>query len=163
MAGWTAFAKHCNIFKTLEHAWRDKSTTLAYFQQWQTPRKHGHSPITSQAKNKLAATQTKMERSMLNIIYRDRRTNIWVRENTKVTDVTEQVRRRKWTWAGHVSRIRDNRWKPYQGKRAKGRLVRRWRHTPDNWLPDYLYVETRPPVIWTGKNEYGRVEIWVDG
>ena len=25
------------------------------------------------------------------------------------------------------------------------------------------YVETRPPVIWTGKNEYGRVEIWVDG
>ena len=25
-----------------------------------------------------------------------------------------------------------------------------------------IYVETRPPVIWTGKNEYGRVEIWVD-
>ena len=27
----------------------------------------------------------------------------------------------------------------------------------------WLYVETRPPIIWTGKNEYGRVEIWVDG
>ena len=26
-----------------------------------------------------------------------------------------------------------------------------------------LYLETRPPVIWTGKNEYGRVQIWVDG
>ena len=26
-----------------------------------------------------------------------------------------------------------------------------------------LYVETRPPVIRTGKNEYGRAEIWVDG
>ena len=26
-----------------------------------------------------------------------------------------------------------------------------------------LYVETRPPVIWTGKNEYGWVEVWVDG
>ena len=26
-----------------------------------------------------------------------------------------------------------------------------------------LYVETRPPFIWTGKNEYRRVEIWVDG
>ena len=25
-----------------------------------------------------------------------------------------------------------------------------------------LYVETRPPVIWTGKNQCGRVEIWVD-
>ena len=30
-------------------------------------------------------------------------------------------------------------------------------------LESQLYVETRPPVIWMGKNEYGRVEIWVDG
>ena len=35
----------------------------------------------------------KMERSMLNITYRDRKTNISVREKTKVTDVIEQVRR----------------------------------------------------------------------
>ena len=27
----------------------------------------------------------------------------------------------------------------------------------------YLYVETRPPIIRTGKNEYGWAEIWVDG
>ena len=84
---------------------------------------------TSQANNKLAATQTKMERSMLNITYRDRKTNILVREKTKVTDVIEQVRRRKWTWAGHVSRIRDNRrtlritiWKSYEVKIPRGRL-----------------------------------------
>ena len=51
----------------------------------------------------LAAAQTKVERSMLNITYRDRKTNIWVREKTKVTDVIEQVRRRKWTlWRAHV-------------------------------------------------------------
>ena len=30
-------------------------------------------------------------------------------------------------------------------------------------LHTLLYVETRPPVIWMGKNEYGQVEIWVDG
>ena len=47
---------------------------------------------------------------MLNITYKDGKTNIWVREKTNVTDVIEQVRRQKWTWAGHVSRIRDNRW-----------------------------------------------------
>ena len=29
---------------TLEHARRDKSTTHAYFQQWHTGQKHGHSP-----------------------------------------------------------------------------------------------------------------------
>ncbi len=39
---------------------------------------------TKQAQNKLAAAQTKMERSMLNITYKDRRTNIWVRASTKV-------------------------------------------------------------------------------
>ena len=52
-----------------------------------------------------ASKQTKMERRMLNIIYRDRKTSNWVREKTKVTDVIEQVRRWKWTWAGHVSSI----------------------------------------------------------
>jgi len=64
--------------------------------------------LTTQAKNKLAATQTKMERSMLNTTYRDRKTYIW--DKTKVTGVIENVRRGKWAWAGHVSRIRDNRW-----------------------------------------------------
>ena len=71
---------------------------------------------------------------MLNITYRDRKTNIWIRVKTKVTDVIEQVRRRKWTWAGHVSRVRDNRWtlriitwKPYEMKRPSERPARRWK------------------------------------
>ena len=91
--------------------------------------------FTTQAKNNLTAAQTKMERSMLNITFRDRKTNIWVREKTKVTDVIEQVRRRKWTWARHVSRIWDNRWalrittwKPYERKTPRRRPARRWRH-----------------------------------
>ena len=40
-----------------------------------------------QAQNKLAAAQTKIERSMLNITYKYRKTNIWVRERTKVIDI----------------------------------------------------------------------------
>ena len=40
--------------------------------------------LTKQAQNKRAAAQTKMERSMLNITYKDRKTNVWVRERTKV-------------------------------------------------------------------------------
>ena len=39
--------------------------------------------LTKQAQNKLAAAPTKMERSMLNITYKDRRTNIWVRDCEK--------------------------------------------------------------------------------
>ncbi|KAK2163827.1 hypothetical protein NP493_1448g00020 [Ridgeia piscesae] len=53
-----------------------------------------HHPCNAQA-----SSCTKMKRRMLNITYRERKTNIWVREKTKVTDVIEQVRRRKWTWA----------------------------------------------------------------
>ena len=47
-----------------------------------------------------------MVSSMLNITYLGRKTNICVREKTKVTDVIEQVRRRKWTWAGHIRSAR---------------------------------------------------------
>ena len=73
-------------------------------------------------------------------VKRNRKTNIWIIEPTKVTDVIEQVRRPKWSWAGYVSRIRDNRWasrimtwKPYEGKRSRGRSARRWRDELDDY------------------------------
>ena len=53
---------------------------------WPT-HEYGPWTLTKQAQNKLAAAQTKMERSMLNITYKDRRTNIWVRERTKLIDI----------------------------------------------------------------------------
>ena len=66
--------------------------------------------LTKQAQNKLAAAQTKMERSMLNITYKDRKTNIWVRERTKVIDIINTVRKMKWSWAGHINLLKDDRW-----------------------------------------------------
>ena len=36
--------------------------------------------LAKQAQNKLAAAQTKMERVMLNITYKDRKTNTWISE-----------------------------------------------------------------------------------
>ena len=47
--------------------------------------------FAANAKNKLAAAQTKMERSMLNITYKDRRTNIWLMERTKLIDIIYTV------------------------------------------------------------------------
>ena len=99
---------------TLEPAWRDKSTTHAVSYGAETW------ALTSQAKNTLAAAQTKMERSMLNIACRDRKTNTWVREKTKVTLVIEQIRRPKCTWAVHVSRIRVGQCVSPPGNPAKG-------------------------------------------
>ena len=37
---------------------------------------------------------------MLDITYKDRKTNSWVRERTKVIDIISNVRKIKWTWAG---------------------------------------------------------------
>ena len=48
--------------------------------------------------------QTKMERSILHITYKDRKTNIWVREMTKViVDIISNVGKIMWSWAGHIS------------------------------------------------------------
>ena len=83
MAGWAAYAKHRDIFKSnlaiclkrqVYNSWVLPAMTYGA-ETW---------TLTKQAQNKLAAAHTKMERSMLNVTYKDRMTNIWVRERTKV-------------------------------------------------------------------------------
>ncbi len=103
-AGWTTFAKHRDIFKGNFGTCLKRQVYNSYVLPAMT---YGAETrvLTIQAKNKLAAAQTKMERSILNIPYRERKTNIWIRQKTKVIDVTEQIRRHKWTWAGHISRL----------------------------------------------------------
>ena len=83
--------------------------------------------LTKQAQKKLAAAQTKMERS---ITYHDRKTNTSVRAKTGITDVINTTRRVKWCWAGHISRLKNDRWtnrittwRPYGRKRLRGRAV----------------------------------------
>ena len=88
----------------------------------------GHWP--NKHRTNSAAAQTKMERSMLNITYKDRKTNIWVRERTKVIDKISNVRKisspgqststaSKTTDGPHVS--------PYDKIRRQGRSAKRWR------------------------------------
>ena len=136
--GWTVFTKHGDIFKgnigTCSKRQIYNSCVL--------PAK----ALTTHAKNKLATAQTQIERSMLHITYRDRKTDIWVREMTKVTDVIEEGRRRKWTWAGCVSRIRDNRWtlhittwNPYERKIPRGRPAIHWRDELDYYCKGNIW------------------------
>ena len=47
----------------------------------------------------------------------------------------------KWKWAGHVARMKDNRWtirctewQVRDGKRSRGRPKRRWRDDIQQWL-----------------------------
>lgn len=54
--------------------------------------------------------QGKMERKMLVILLQDRKTNEWIRWNTKVINIAERVARLKWKWAGNLMRTDDCRW-----------------------------------------------------
>ena len=145
MAGWAAYAKHRDIFKSNLAICIKRQVynscvlpAMTYGAETWT--------LTKQAQNKLAAAQTKMERSMLNITYKDRKTNIWVRERTKVIDIINTVRKMKWSWAGHINRLKDDRWtsrvtswRPYDKKRRQGRPAKRWRDDLDKYWSDTIW------------------------
>ena len=138
MAGWAAYAKHRDIFKRnlaicLKGQVYNSCVLPAMTYIWCRDL-----DTDQQAQNKLAAAQTKVERSLLNITYKDRRTNIWVRERTKLRDIIYTVRKMKWSWAGHINRLKDDRWtsrvttwRPYDKKRRQGRPAKRWRDDLD--------------------------------
>ena len=102
--------------------------------------------LLNKQEERLRVTQRSMERSMLGKSRRDRIRNEWIREKTGVMDVIEQVKRRKWKWAGHVARMSDDRWTirisewyPREGKRNRGRQLLRWRDELEkiagkNWM-----------------------------
>ena len=90
MAGWAAYAKHRDIFKS-NLAICLKRQVYASCALPAMPCGADTWAQTKHAQNKLAAAQTKMERSMLNITYKDRKTNIWAREKTNVIDIISKV------------------------------------------------------------------------
>ena len=66
--------------------------------------------VTKNMEQKLKTTQRSMERCMLGITKRDRKTCKWIREQTKVQDIIKHITNKKWRWAGHKARSNDNRW-----------------------------------------------------
>ena len=134
MAGWAAYAKHRDIFKS----------NLAICLKRQVY--NSCMTLTKQSQNKLATAQTKMERRMLNITYKDRNTNFWVSERAAVIYIINTVRKMKWSWAGHVNRRKDDRWtsrvttwRPYDRKRRQGRPAKRWRDDLDKYWSETIW------------------------
>ena len=66
--------------------------------------------LNSKSIQKLNTTQRSMERQMLNITRYDKKRNIWIRNQTKVCDIMRWITSKKWQWAGHIARRKDNRW-----------------------------------------------------
>ena len=69
--------------------------------------------LTMRQANKLRVVQRKMERQMLGITLRDRKTSQWIRQQTRITDLIEYAKRSKWRWAGHIARCQDDTYLPY--------------------------------------------------
>ena len=46
-----------------------------------------------------------------------------VRKRTKMIDIIEYTLKQKWKWAGHIARMKDNRWtkRCTSGNQAEGR------------------------------------------
>ena len=89
--------------------------------------------LTKASSNKLRVAQRAMGRSMLGITLRDKHTNEWIRQQTKVVDVMTRIASLKWDWAGHIARMDDDRWT---------KVILQWR--PPNTRP-----MGRPPERWT--------------
>ena len=102
--------------------------------------------LTKQAQNKLAAAQTKMERSMVNITYKDQhlgqgedkshRYNVHCEKNEMVLGRAYQPpQRQPMDLAGHHLETIDK-------KRRQGRPAKRWRDDLDKYWSDTIWQRT---------------------
>lgn len=89
--------------------------------------------FTAKTIHKMQVTQRNMERTILNIKRKDKKRIEWIREKTKMEDIRTTIMKAKWRWAGHVARMREDRWtrkttewKPWNQKMSQGRPMTRW-------------------------------------
>ena len=109
MAGWAAYAKTPGYLQKQPcHLPEETGVQLMCAASYD---KYGAYTwtLTKKAHYKLSAAQTELKRSMLNITFNDRNTNIWVRERTHVIDTISNVRQMLWFWGGHINRHKDDR------------------------------------------------------
>ena len=77
-------------------------------------------------------------------------------ERTKVIDIINTVRQMKWSWAGHINRLKDDRWttgvttwRPYDKKIRQGRPAKRWRDDLDKYWSNTIWQRTaQDRLIW---------------
>ncbi|KAI5752725.1 hypothetical protein M8J77_019818 [Diaphorina citri] len=88
---------------------------------------------TKKIYKKLDVTQYKMFRSILNIRRIDKISNITINSIMKMKDLSKEAKKLKWRWAGHVTRMKNDRWAkkmtewiPRSNKRKRGRCRTRW-------------------------------------
>ena len=91
--------------------------------------------LTKKDQTLLDTFQTKCLRRILRIRWQQRISNERLMEMTRLNNISCEIRRRRWTWLGHMLRREgtdDSKtalgWQP-EGKRARGRPKTTWRRT----------------------------------
>ena len=146
MADWAAYAKHWDIFKSnLANCLKRQVYSSCVLPAM----RYGRDMDTDQAsKNKLAPAQTKMERSMLNKTYKDRKTNIWAREKTKVIDkknYNQQCEKNEMVLGRAYQPLQRQPMDlacHHDMKRRQGRPAKRWRDDLDKYWSDTIWQRT---------------------
>ena len=151
MAGWAAYAKHRDIFKSNLNFCNLPGETgvqllcAASYDIW--CRDLDTDQICTE--QTCGRTDQNAKKYAQHITYKDRRTNIWVRERTKLIDIIYTVRKIKWSWARHINRLKDDRWtsrvtawRPYDKKRRQGRPAKRRRDDLDKYWSDTIWQRT---------------------
>ena len=59
---------------------------------------------------KLVTNQRKMEKIMVEVTLKDRKSTDWTRKQSGMTDIIRNIRESKHRWADHVARRRHNKW-----------------------------------------------------
>lgn len=101
--GWRAFGKHSDVMNSR----LPLSLKIKVYDQCVLPVMTCGAEtwrLTKQLVRNLGSAQRAMEGRMIGVTLKDRKRAFWIREQTRVDDVTVQIEKKKWTWAGHVVR-----------------------------------------------------------
>ena len=107
--GWSAFCKLDNIMRDKNVPMRLKSKA---FNECILPvMTYGSETWSLNTQlEKVVPTQRKIERIMVRVTLKDRKSTNWIRKQNGVTGIIRNIRESKHLWAGHVARRSDNRW-----------------------------------------------------
>ncbi len=85
-------------------------------------------------------------------------------------DIRGKIKEAKWRWAGHVSRIHDDRWtyrltewQPRNGKQRRGRPKKRWRDEITAYMGTTTWTRiARNRSEWKCHEVEGFIQQWMD-
>ena len=131
-----------HAFKSLSNVWKSKtlstkiklriyqsnvrSTLLYAAETWRTNKR---------IESKLRGFEGRCLRRILKVRWEERVSNQEIWRRTNINNIVLEVKKRRWTWLGHVLRMKKGRhplealsWAP-PGKRSRGRPLGTWRRT----------------------------------